>query len=194
MKRSELEIAGYKKRIEDLNIKIQLAQTKKKEIIEYVKRLTLLHSQARINNNEYNNELYRYLKGNSCDEWINYYDSYINECDKERLKYKDKIRSYRVKQDITKKTIDTISSPYLIIFVLLALSFGFFLFTGITPFEPTGLVVGNITFNQTTDQYLIGNNLSDVNITITLKRDDHIPQESNVTIRVIDEQETILNI
>ncbi len=118
MKRSELEIAGYKKRIEDLNSKIQLAQAKKREIIEYVKRLTLLHHKTKISNDEYNRELYRYLNGQSHDEWINYYDNYINECHSKILYYRDRIRKY--------ETPTKIPALLSILVVLAILGFGVF--------------------------------------------------------------------
>ncbi|MBI2667520.1 hypothetical protein HYX17_01985 [Candidatus Woesearchaeota archaeon] len=194
MRKVELEITSYRKRIENLNSKIQLSQSKKREIIEYVKRLTLLHHKSKISNEQYNIELYRFLKGSSYDEWIRYYDSYINECHKEISNYSREINRYKTKEIISNKVINTVSSPYFIIFALLTITFGFFLFTGTTPFEPTGLVIGNVTFNQTNIEYLIGNNLSDVNVTLELKRNDLIPAGSNVTVMIINENSLILNI
>jgi len=170
MKKSELEIAGHKKRIEELNNKIQLAQAKKREIVDYVKRLTLLHSKAKISNNEYNRELLRYLKGHSYDEWINYYNSYIDWCYDNIREYKSRINKY--------ETPTKIPALLSILIILSVLGFGIYLL------QPTitGYIIG---VDNTSKDVVVDNNITEIGI---LNETENIIEElGSVENLIIDE-------
>ncbi len=74
------KINELKKRIETLNELILNARNKKEEIISFVNSLTKQLSLGRISKREYYDKLGDALKLKSPQEWINYYDNYIEDC------------------------------------------------------------------------------------------------------------------
>ncbi|MCX6706517.1 MAG: hypothetical protein NT001_00020 [Candidatus Woesearchaeota archaeon] len=66
-----------------LNEKLKLCEDYKRQVISFVNGLEQQHYRGLIDEIEYKAELYSRLEGRSHEEWLRYYDDYIEECRRE---------------------------------------------------------------------------------------------------------------
>lgn len=81
--RPEDRLKESEKELIKLNEKLKLCEDYKSQVISFVRNLEQQHSRGLIDEIEYKAELYSRLEGRSCQEWLKYYDDYIEECRKE---------------------------------------------------------------------------------------------------------------
>ena len=99
--------------IENLRKSIQVAEKAKREITEYLQKLHQSYSQERISYSNYVETLHRHFDGKTLQEWIEYYDHYVNEC-------KKSIKDH--KRDVVKNQLAIIFFSVILIFLLYASS------------------------------------------------------------------------
>ncbi len=115
----EIEIRKLAARKKILQESIELAKENKEKTINFVQELVSRYNKGRISRREYEEELYKVLKGKSAEEWVKYYEDYIDYYNYQ-IKLCDKLLKEESFRKINKKVI-----PILKISIILAMFFIF---------------------------------------------------------------------
>ncbi len=99
--------------IEELRRRIQLAEKAKEEYTEYLQKLEEKYTRNEISYSDYIESIYQHREGRTIQEWIEYFDYYIQEC-KKRIKEQ--------KRDIIKNQLTLILFSSILILILVASS------------------------------------------------------------------------
>jgi len=126
--------------------RIKFAESKKREITEYLLRLRKRYVEKNISYSQYTEAVYKKRGGRNLQEWIEYYDDYITRCEKE-IKQQKKV--------IVKKQFSVLFFSLFLIFLFFII--GIYIqpkFTGFLVQEPVQIQVQefsqtlNIKFNE----------------------------------------------
>ena len=100
--------------VDELGKKIGFAENKKKEFLDYLKKLNYRYNSGQIPYSSYVESLYLNRNGRTINEWIEYFDDYINNC-KKNIKKQEK--------EIIKKQLATFFISSFILIIILASAF-----------------------------------------------------------------------
>ena len=181
------KVNNYKEKIAELYRRIHLAEKAKDDLLRYIELYNKLYDNGKLSYEEYYDRISSYLKNRSLEEWIEYYNDNVAYCKYKISELKDKLKS----AERANKAIDIAANPYFIIFAILAILFGFFIFTGLPEAEITGLVIGGVEVNQSF--YGLNEQIYD-NVNLEIYTGDIIPNASNVTVTLVNSSEYIINI
>ena len=117
------------------------SQKRKHELEKYLLKLKENYEAGKISYSRYVEIFHKKNEGKNLAEWIQYYDRYGKECEKEEKKYKRKI--------IKNKILTTFFAIALISFLIYFFSFANLSFTGLTIGENQKEFTQNINLNLT---------------------------------------------
>ena len=114
--------------ISNLKEKQETSKKRKHELISYIHRLKESYAKGKISYSRYIEILHKKTDGRNISEWIEYYDNYEKECEKERKRHQKKINA--------KKIVTTFFTLALISFFIY-----FFLFSSYANIQFTGFAI-----------------------------------------------------
>src|SRR3989344_559068 len=93
-------VRELEQRKEELLAKIKHAEEAKKKIENFMQNLAAKYSSGRISRAEYKQETEKSFPGRSPQEWIDYYNSYISNCQIHVKFYEKQIKKEKVKSTV----------------------------------------------------------------------------------------------